>query len=137
MNALDITDHSSCWNSEASPQKKQQILQIMFRRKVSIRKIGITFQGGFAGESAQLSTSKEEGGKFTLWEDAFIEPEDRNEFQEFDLPVEEGVDDSSSGSGGNHPCVCHALRIAFGESTDFYGRITIYRLEVWGYETEE
>ncbi len=29
---------------------------------------------------------------------------------------------------------CTALRIVFGKSTDFYGRIVIYSLEVWGLE---
>ena len=29
---------------------------------------------------------------------------------------------------------CTALRIEFGKSTDFYGRIIIYSLEVWGLE---
>ena len=31
-----------------------------------------------------------------------------------------------------HPCT--ALRIEFGKSTDFYGRIVVYSLEVWGVE---
>ena len=30
-----------------------------------------------------------------------------------------------------------ALRIEFGRSTDFYGRIVIYSLEVWGVEAEK
>ena len=29
---------------------------------------------------------------------------------------------------------CTALRIEFGKSTDFYGRIVIYSLEIWGLE---
>jgi len=51
-------------------------------------------------------------------EDLFIDAEDSNEMQVFEV--------DSTGV----PCV--AIRIEFGRSTDFYGRIVIYSLEVWG-----
>lgn len=30
--------------------------------------------------------------------------------------------------------LCHTLTLTLQESTDFYGRITIYNIEVWGWE---
>lgn len=48
-----------------------------------------------------------------------FEAEDTNEMQEFEFDEE---------------FTCSLLRLQFDNSTDFYGRITIYRIEVWGFE---
>jgi len=66
------------------------------------------------------------GDETTEWEeceDLFIDPIDSNEVQTF----ESEADDATS-------VKCSSLRIEFGRSTDFYGRIVIYSLEVWGTE---
>ena len=56
------------------------------------------------------------------WEIAgTFEPDDSNSLQSFDLWPGVGVG------------VC-GLRISFGRSTDFYGRVTVYTLEVMGAE---
>ena len=55
-------------------------------------------------------------------EDLFIDAEDSNEMQVFEV---------------ESTCVpCVSMRIEFGRSTDFYGRIVIYSLEVWGRRME-
>ena len=82
----------------------------------------IGYIGGFVGVDCELLLRKDEEGKFQKLEDAYVEPDDTNELQEFIIP------DSDT-----QP-ICTALRLSFGKSTDFYGRIMIYRFEVWGYE---
>lgn len=59
------------------------------------------------------------------FDELFMETIDSNEVQHFF--VESDPHQSSNES-------CDAIRIEFGKSADFYGRIVIYSLEVWGYE---
>mmetsp|Transcript_12559 Transcript_12559/g.15270 ORF Transcript_12559/g.15270 Transcript_12559/m.15270 type:complete len:126 (-) Transcript_12559:231-608(-) len=122
MNALDLSDSSTLWNSDHQSSNKRQIYQINFNRTVDIRKLYIVFQGGFVGVDCELLLRKDEEAKFQKLEDAYVEPDDTNELQEFIIP-----------DSGTQP-ICTALRLSFGKSTDFYGRIMIYRFEVWGYE---
>ena len=60
-------------------------------------------------------------------EELFVDPIDSNDVQTFpaDIDAEEEIEPST------------VLRIEFGRSTDFYGRIVIYSLEVWGNEVKE
>jgi hypothetical protein len=50
-----------------------------------------------------------------------LEPEDNHDMQTFSLVKDES-------------CTGTALKLVFDEFTDFYGRVTIYRIEVWGQE---
>ena len=59
------------------------------------------------------------------FDELFMETIDSNEVQKF--CVESDPPQSSNES-------CDAIRIEFGKGTDFYGRIVIYSLEVWGFE---
>ena len=130
MNALDTKDTSSCWNSDQAPPnaplEKQQIFQINFNRMVSVSRIAIMFQGGFVPMKCILSIRRSERRDFEPIDegDFDMELEDCNELQEFGLP--DDIDTK-----------CDALKLTFGESSDFYGRVTIYRLQVWGYEEVE
>ena len=58
-------------------------------------------------------------------EDVEFEPDDTNETQSFDL-TDANEDERR----------CNALKLSFGSSTDFYDRVTIYQLEVWGDEEQ-
>ena len=114
--ALDTTNLSSCYNSDAPPEDKPILFSILFQRKISPRNIKIQFQGGFAAlEFTISSTDGNEEDVMRMETDA----EDVNDLQEFEF------EDSFE---------CTGLKIRFDDSADFYGRITIYRLEVWGYE---
>jgi len=122
-NALYTSDTSSCWNSDQAPTNatdQQQVFQINFNRTTLVHQIKVMFQGGFAPLQCQLS-ARCEGGLFQPIKSQIIELKDCNDLQEFDLPLTR----------------CEAMRLSLGESTDFYGRITIYRLEVWGWEEKE
>jgi len=68
--------------------------------------------GGFAGKTCWIEVSNDKGASFTKHQDIY--PEDSNKLQMFDL----------------NPVKCFAIKIVFQDSTDFYGRITIYQLNI-------
>ena len=129
MNALDTANETSCWNSDAVPSGSDEPITytIHFGRAVQIEELRIQFQGGFVAEECTAHVSTDSGG-VTAWkelENAHIEPEDVNEMQTFDLTG--APSDDRKGT---------SLRLDFEASSDFYGRITIYKLEVWGSEVQ-
>ena len=77
--------------------------------------------GESAGEQSNVNNEWEE------FDELYLDPVDSNEVQTFAVETES--------DGNETPQPCTALRIEFGRSTDFYGRIVIYSLEVWGEET--
>ena len=60
------------------------------------------------------------GGEDWLELEEPIEPEDVNDVQTFEITDADRT--------------CNMLRLSFEGSSDFYGRVTIYKLEVWGSE---
>ena len=74
------------------------------------------FQGGFAGRHVQISSSPvSDAAELTVIADIY--PADNNAEQVF--PV------LTSGPAAR-------VKVAFIESTDFYGRITVYKLDLIG-----
>jgi len=102
-----LTDgkEDTCWNSE---QGRPQWVSIAFEEEQSVSEIRLMFQGGFAGKNCQLQI---EENKQTF--DFF--PEDSNKLQTFCLP---------------QPLSGKIFRITFPESSDFFGRITLYQLSL-------
>ena len=113
MNALNTNDGSSCWNSDSSD--KQQHFVIDFKRVVKVQDLRLQFQAGFVSESVKVLLQTPDDKWTDLQE---LELEDTLDIQIFALKSGEGT----------------ALKLVFDEFTDFYGRITIYRIEVWGLE---
>ncbi|KAF8943157.1 Nuclear receptor 2C2-associated protein [Haplosporangium gracile] len=106
-----LTDNSeeTCWNSEAGTP---QFIVIDFGRKVNIESFQLMFQGGFVGKTCQV----------LAWTDAseFVDmmrfyPEDINPLQ-----IKSERQTTSR------------VKIVFESSTDFFGRITIYKLDILG-----
>ena len=139
MNALDIHNESSCYNSDGQADGNTDTsFTVLFHRHVSISEIKIQFQGGFVPEECELFTTstasasastkkaEQDDSDWNLIEDAYIEPEDNNEKQSFDLTEMENSQDRK----------CDAIRLQLKSSSDFYGRVTIYKFEVWGDEIE-
>jgi len=125
-NALETTNASSCWNSDAAPSEGDSSISygVYFGRTVEVREIRIQFQGGFVGEECIVSGGSRQGLNVTWNElDVPVDPEDSNHLQEFDLT-----------EAASEQRKCDAVKIDFESSTDFYGRVTIYRFEVWGRE---
>ena len=134
MNALDVKDESSCYNSDGqSDGNTDTSFVVMFHRHVLLSEIRIQFQGGFVPEECHLFCAElvqdAEHSEITwkVIEDAFIEPEDNNELQSFDLTEMENPEERK----------CDAIKLQLKSSSDFYGRVTIYKLEVWGEEMEQ
>ncbi|XP_031561546.1 nuclear receptor 2C2-associated protein-like [Actinia tenebrosa] len=101
----------TCWNSD---QGSPQFIVFDFSRNVQLKEIQIQFQGGFVGCDCQI-----EGGDSTKSLSMFHQfyPDDVNTLQIF--PV-------------NSKNSFQVLKITFSKSTDFYGRITIYKLDLLG-----
>ncbi|PRP74421.1 hypothetical protein PROFUN_06550 [Planoprotostelium fungivorum] len=85
-----------------------------FGKKVTIEKILITFQGGFVATEV-LFKSSVDGGDFEQISE--FHPSDDNSCQTFSL---------------SEPVQAEKVQLVFPKSTDFYGRITIYRLDILG-----
>jgi len=112
----------TCWTSQ---QGIPQYVQLTLPNPMIPKRLSITFQGGFVGtrcalslllEPSESSTRKE----WNTW--TYVYPEDVNRQQTFDLPWSErewgqGID---------------TIRIVFEESSDFFGRITVYDLQLFG-----
>lgn len=121
MNALDFENESSCWNSDGQADGATVHSFILnFHRQVQLSSISFQFQGGFVPEECRLMTSQENYATKTWNEidDADIELENTNKLQVFDL------DDVVS----QDFLECDALKLEFLGSTDFYGRVILYKL---------
>jgi hypothetical protein len=98
----------------------------------------VQFQGGFVGLDCMVYKKRQKqphntdesndesnynnGEEWEELDELFLDPIDSTDIQTF-YTEEVTID----------PCT--ALRIEFGKSTDFYGRIVVYSLEIWGVET--
>lgn len=127
LNALSNNTEDAWKSAQSEESDPLAYFEIDFHRPVHVNELRIQFQGGFAGMDCIVYQSCGESvDQTTDWEeceDLFIDPIDSNEVQTFESEA-----DDASGK-------CSALRIEFGRSTDFYGRIVIYSLEVWGTES--
>lgn len=97
-----------------SLQGLPQFVQLAFPATTSPQTLSITFQGGFVGTECHLQVP-DEAGKWTTAQTVY--PEDVNRAQEFELD----------------PAKFHeisALKIVMVASSDFFGRITIYNIEL-------
>ncbi|KAF9208352.1 Nuclear receptor 2C2-associated protein [Haplosporangium sp. Z 27] len=106
-----LTDDSeeTCWNSEAGTP---QFIVIDFGRKVHVETVQLMFQGGFVGKTCQL-LAWTDNSEFT--EMIKFYPEDINPLQ---------IKDQSQATS--------RIKIIFESSTDFFGRITVYKLDILG-----
>jgi hypothetical protein len=115
MNALNTEDESSCWYSDGE-EGSTQSLTINFGRQVTPSELKLQFQAGFSAETCQLYLRSGSEAFELIVE---IEPEDTHKLQSFPLDSDKTGD---------------ALKLVFDECTDFYGRVTVYQLGVWGKE---
>ncbi|ORE10269.1 galactose-binding like protein [Rhizopus microsporus var. microsporus] len=107
-------NEETCWNSE---QGLPQHILIDFPSTASVSGIAITFQGGFAGKKCQVLGSLDSSPNDYSVQISTLYPEDISSTQTFTFDPTEGI---------------KRLKIVFEESTDFYGRITVYKLDILG-----
>ncbi|XP_019615318.1 PREDICTED: nuclear receptor 2C2-associated protein-like isoform X1 [Branchiostoma belcheri] len=104
-------DEETCWNSD---QGSPQWILVEFSEEVCPQEIQLQFQGGFVGKDCRLEVSSG-GGELARFMDFY--PEDVNSLQRFTVKEAPSV---------------KRLRIVFPSSTDFFGRVTVYKLEIMG-----
>jgi hypothetical protein len=85
------------------------------------KRVSITFQGGFVGTRCSIQTPSLASGEWEVVTKIF--PEDNNRPQSFTL---------TSDSPGSFESGAEKLKMQFEESSDFFGRITIYDLRLEG-----
>lgn len=100
-----------------------------FHRQVKISSISLQFQGGFVAEECRLYTNNctldEANYGLIIWNellDADVELENTNRLQHFELDQVTNQDHME----------CESLKLEFIGSTDFYGRVILYKLIVNG-----
>ncbi|XP_065836404.1 nuclear receptor 2C2-associated protein-like [Oscarella lobularis] len=104
-------DEETCWNSN---QGSPQWLSVTFERPVHVEQIHVQFQGGFAAKTCTLI----DGSDHSAPPLAKFYPEDTNSLQIFAVPsLKKPV---------------KTVKLIFVESSDFYGRITVYKLDMLG-----
>lgn len=123
---MDITNSSSCWNSEGTAEGRGDGCWFIvdFRRAVQPDELRIQFQAGFCAETCAVYF-KNKRDEWIL-ADNTIEFDDVHDVQTHSLQVKDLASTTTN-----------AIKLEFDDATDFYGRVTIYRLEVWGRECGE
>jgi len=123
-----LTDRNAetCWSST---QGIPQHVELTFENPIVPHSLSITFQGGFVGTGCAiyikcLNSSTQEGEHLdsSQWDllDRFF-PQDVNRKQTF------LIQDRSERKKS-----CEQLRIVFEQSSDFFGRIVVYDLDLDG-----
>jgi Sad1 / UNC-like C-terminal len=125
MNALDCDSLLTCWNSEGNPKGKTScFLSIEFGRVVEPVEVAIQFQAGFVAQ--ELTVTKLDSNGEDWIQVSEFEVQDGHEAQSFSL----------AGGDKEDSIMTTALKLVFDECTDFYGRVTVYKLQVWGREVD-
>ena len=111
-----FVEDDTCWNSDADENNGQWLLFDFLGKVVRLKSVRIMFQGGFVGQEGtiEMKDSKEGEPKKTIVMDEIKRIEDSNDLQTWNIP------DSDINA--------KFIRITFPTSTDFYGRVTIYKM---------
>ena len=113
-------DDDSCWNSDggSGENQGQWLLFDFLGKEVQLSTVSIMFQGGFVGQEGTIEflDSREGDHKRTINMDEIQRIEDCNDLQTW----------------GFEASAAKLIRINFPSSTDFYGRVTIYKLSLIG-----
>ncbi|KAJ9071062.1 hypothetical protein DSO57_1000739 [Entomophthora muscae] len=111
----------TCWNSDTG---LPQSILIDFGAAVTPSSLRITFQGGFVGLTGQLSVAL--GTDLTCYH-----PINQVYFDDINLQQNAQISlDQVPASLLEQASGINRLKITFTESSDFFGRITIYDLDI-------
>ncbi|XP_055916079.1 nuclear receptor 2C2-associated protein [Eupeodes corollae] len=105
---FDSEEDTSWSSSEGTPQW----IAIQFDEPQTVTAFSFQFQGGFAGKDALVIATAVDG---TESEEPFY-PDDINSVQTFTL--KQSIENTKK------------LKFVFGSSTDFFGRIIVYKLKI-------
>lgn len=93
-----------------------QFFIVKFGRLVQVLELRLQFQAGFSSDIIRVKVSSGEG---ICEEVDDLEPRDALGLQTFIL---------------EKPAQCSELRLDFEDFKDFYGRMTLYKIQAWGHE---
>uniref|UniRef100_A0A8C6T701 Nuclear receptor 2C2-associated protein n=1 Tax=Neogobius melanostomus TaxID=47308 RepID=A0A8C6T701_9GOBI len=110
-------NEETCWNSD---QGEYQWVSLQFPQPVKISEIKFQFQGGFAAKACRLEGSLQDGEFKGISQ---FYPEDDNSLQ------------ISFWISSLEAPVVDKVKIIFENSTDFFGRIIVYTLDILGEKT--
>lgn len=103
-------NEDTCWNSD---QGSSQWILLEFPTIMQVTELHIQFQGGFTSRTAKLEGSRKNEDFVKILD---FYPEDTNALQRFPMAA----------------ATIDKLKITFQDSTDFFGRIIVYHLDVLG-----
>ncbi|KAJ2787953.1 Nuclear receptor 2C2-associated protein [Coemansia interrupta] len=101
----------TCWTSD---QGTPQSISIRFTRAVHLHRVHVQFQGGFAGKTARL-VDRAAGREICP-----MHFEDSNRRQTAEIPED------------RRRVAYSQVSVVFPESSDFYGRVVVYSLDLVG-----
>jgi hypothetical protein len=136
LNMID-RDDETCWNSEGQGADKPQSIFIDFGRRVKAQQLVMTFQGGFVGQDGIVSVGDSPGALFAVC--VLEDIQDVNDRQTFDIPAKAEIENDAEAGGGSISSNANEgryLKILFKSTTDFFGRVTLYDLDVVGEELQ-
>ena len=154
-NVLDYENTSTSWNSDGlssvgtrQQQQQQQpattFLILEFNRLVHPCELRIQFQAGFVAEKlhvfllpAKNDSSSSSGSSSSSCTSA---DSSRNQWQsmaEFDVDDNHDLQIFSLLEENQNTRPTTAVKLLFEDCTDFYGRVIIYQLQIWGYEVKD
>ena len=114
-----LKDDSSCWNSEGdNDSEATHWFRLDFGRVVQPTAVAVQFQAGFCATQGRVECQT----TADAWQvvDDSVEWEDDHALQRLALAAVP-------------PCT--ALRLVLEDCTDFYGRVILYQVQVWGTES--
>ncbi|EGG17257.1 galactose-binding domain-containing protein [Cavenderia fasciculata] len=128
-NMFDGSDES-CWNShQGSPQSVMiqfvDPLDSSTERMVNISEIKIMFQGGFVGKDCEVLAQQLDSKEFIFISKFF--PDDINTFQVRLIEIDRYIYWISFPMKIEN---VKQIKIVFKQSTDFFGRIVVYKLDI-------
>ncbi|PVF98246.1 hypothetical protein CPB86DRAFT_774956 [Serendipita vermifera] len=128
-------DPGTCWTSA---QGLPQWIQLSFVNPIRPERLTLTFQGGFVATKVSIQCANNiPGERDTNWEQlCHIYPEDVNRKQTFDITTQKSLQPEETPEGGvpeeaSSPQFT-LLKLVFEQSSDFFGRVTLYDLDVQG-----
>ena len=124
----------SCWNSE---QGSPQCISLTFRCPVDVAHLRLAFQGGFVGRPCEVALQREGGSKWEAYD--VFDTRDDNSAQTFHCSraFPSTAEEEGRATAAALPCRgVVGCRLRFPASTDFFGRVTVYSLDLVGRPTE-
>jgi hypothetical protein len=134
--SLTDRDPGTCWTST---QGLPQWIHLTFATRILPTEVSFTFQGGFVATriavytaselQAPSSTGKRDWDWILL---KYVYPEDVNRKQQFDLMTASSSNESDSPFKNG----VDQVKFVFEQSSDFFGRVTLYDLDVIGIQKD-